>query len=304
MPRVRLMKVKRCKNKKAQKRLFLREQENDDLEHVRAVLEFDEQGCRSRREMKAACLACKAAYRTFFALSTSAASNLRIVLASLQSSNMNSLSNLLLRSSVPCARALTSCHRSRVAAVRVLSAQRSSLSTLTEQTSSHHHSWRSRFSSPVVLLGATAALAALVEHRRRGARAAEAAPAASASALSATEFRPVELVSVEQLTHDTARYRFKLAQETPFALPIASCVVVSLDGVVDEKGAPIVRPYTPVEGAPPGHMDLIIKSYENGKISKRMRALQVSSRSITQRLFLCTFAPRRLLVAPLHTIPT
>ena len=70
------------------------------------------------------------------------------------------------------------------------------------------------------------------------------------------------------------RFTFELPPDTATLLPVASCVVVksspdSSAPLVDAKGKPIIRPYTPISPSDlPGELTFLVKKYEEGKMSK------------------------------------
>ncbi|KAJ3030133.1 UNVERIFIED_CONTAM: NADH-cytochrome b5 reductase [Siphonaria sp. JEL0065] len=84
------------------------------------------------------------------------------------------------------------------------------------------------------------------------------------------QFFDFELVDIQDLTHNTKRFTFKLPEgATHLGLPTASAVVTKFDV---EGGEPIIRPYTPVEDPAKGvtgTFDLIVKKYPNGPSSTR-----------------------------------
>ncbi|BEI96785.1 hypothetical protein CcaverHIS631_0203740 [Cutaneotrichosporon cavernicola] len=94
---------------------------------------------------------------------------------------------------------------------------------------------------------------------------------------------PVKVKAIEHYNDNTAIYELAFtgegADQKTSGLTTASCLVVrSPEGenaVKDDKGKPVIRPYTPV--SPPGHkgsIDLIIKSYPEGNISKWFAGLK------------------------------
>lgn len=74
------------------------------------------------------------------------------------------------------------------------------------------------------------------------------------------------------------RFVFELPQGEASLLPVASCVVVkSADpaDLVDDKGKPIIRPYTPTSHPRlPGEIHFLIKRYDNGNASKHVHSLK------------------------------
>lgn len=72
---------------------------------------------------------------------------------------------------------------------------------------------------------------------------------------------------------------FELPNDEASLIPVASCLVVKAsdpEALVDAKGKPIIRPYTPVSPPDaPGELTLLVKRYENGNMSKYMFSLKV-----------------------------
>ncbi|KAI0640343.1 ferredoxin reductase-like C-terminal NADP-linked domain-containing protein [Trametes polyzona] len=99
------------------------------------------------------------------------------------------------------------------------------------------------------------------------------------SPLDPKNFVDFKLKKVEPYNHNTAKFIFELPPDTASLLPIASCVVVksSADGtpLVDDKGKPIIRPYTPISPSDkPGELTFLVKRYDSGKMSKYIHELQ------------------------------
>ncbi|KZT02097.1 ferredoxin reductase-like protein [Laetiporus sulphureus 93-53] len=100
------------------------------------------------------------------------------------------------------------------------------------------------------------------------------------SPLDPQNFVEFKLKHVEPYNHNTAKYVFELPDGHASLLPIASCVVVksaedSPHPLNDEKGKPIIRPYTPI--SPPeqeGELNFLIKHYDNGRMSKYIYELK------------------------------
>ncbi|KAK6197679.1 hypothetical protein LQW54_010688 [Pestalotiopsis sp. IQ-011] len=91
-------------------------------------------------------------------------------------------------------------------------------------------------------------------------------------------FQDLELKEKTILSHNTAIYRFNLPSPTTIlGLPIGQHISIGAaceqpDGSTKE----IVRSYTPISGDhQPGYIDLLIKSYPTGNISKMMASLNV-----------------------------
>ncbi|RBR11038.1 hypothetical protein FVER53590_08247 [Fusarium verticillioides] len=91
-------------------------------------------------------------------------------------------------------------------------------------------------------------------------------------------FQEFELEEKTIVSHNVAIYRFKLpSPKHILGLPIGQHISIGApcpqpDGTTKE----IVRSYTPISGDhQPGHVDLLIKSYPQGNISKHMASLTV-----------------------------
>ncbi|KAH8673943.1 NADH-cytochrome b5 reductase 1 [Xylariales sp. PMI_506] len=91
-------------------------------------------------------------------------------------------------------------------------------------------------------------------------------------------FQEFELQEKTVLSHNVAIYRFKLpTPRSILGLPIGQHISIGAaieqpDGSTKE----IVRSYTPISGDhQPGYIDLLIKSYPTGNISKHMASLKI-----------------------------
>ncbi|KAJ3023978.1 NADH-cytochrome b5 reductase [Thoreauomyces humboldtii] len=99
-------------------------------------------------------------------------------------------------------------------------------------------------------------------------------------ALDGKTFIPFALKEIEDMNHNTKRFRFALPQgTTELGLPTASAVVTKMvDGVkADGKPNVVIRPYTPVEDPADGYtgtFDMIIKKYPNGPMSTHIWSLK------------------------------
>jgi len=87
------------------------------------------------------------------------------------------------------------------------------------------------------------------------------------------EFTPLVLVSNEKTSHDTHVLRYALPAGTSAALPVASCVSVRgpapADGTAPDADRP-ARPYTPTSKPDDTHLELVVKRYEAGVVSKAL----------------------------------
>ncbi|THH27932.1 hypothetical protein EUX98_g6261 [Antrodiella citrinella] len=100
------------------------------------------------------------------------------------------------------------------------------------------------------------------------------------SPLDPQNFVEFKLKKVEPFNHNTAKYIFELPNGDASLLPVASCVVVksaadAVNAANDDKGKPVIRPYTPVSPADhPGELVFLIKRYEGGEMSQHIHALK------------------------------
>lgn len=104
------------------------------------------------------------------------------------------------------------------------------------------------------------------------------ADAAKASGLTPDAFTDLKLIKKEKLTHNSYMLRFELPGGQPANLPVASCILtkVSMQAPGDEKPKVVVRPYTPVSAPDAaGYLDLVVKAYAQGKMSKHMGDMKV-----------------------------
>ncbi|KAI9009008.1 hypothetical protein CLU79DRAFT_775644 [Phycomyces nitens] len=100
----------------------------------------------------------------------------------------------------------------------------------------------------------------------------------SEPAFNAKEFLSLKLESVEKINHNTSLFRFTLPKADQRAgLHVASCVITRYP-ITKKDGSPgyIIRPYTPTSPEEAeGHVDLIVKSYPDGKMSKHIHDLKI-----------------------------
>ncbi|KAF1941875.1 NADH-cytochrome b5 reductase 3 [Clathrospora elynae] len=99
--------------------------------------------------------------------------------------------------------------------------------------------------------------------------------AAKKTVLNPTEFQDFELEAKTVLSHNTAIYRFKLPTPTSIlGLPIGQHI--SLAATLPDQPKQVVRSYTPITSdEDQGHVDLLIKSYPTGNISKHVASLKI-----------------------------
>ena len=75
-----------------------------------------------------------------------------------------------------------------------------------------------------------------------------------------------ELEKVEPYNHNTSIYHFKLPGDDQVAgMKVASALLVKASdsqACVDDKGKPVIRPYTPISGPDSkGKLELMVKTY-------------------------------------------
>lgn len=94
-------------------------------------------------------------------------------------------------------------------------------------------------------------------------------------ALHPTEFREFQLVEKTTLTHNTAVYRFKLADGQSLGLPIGQHISIA----ANIGGKEIMRSYTPIStNSVKGYFDLLVKAYPQGNISKYISELKLGDK--------------------------
>ncbi|KAL6756716.1 hypothetical protein V8C86DRAFT_2643455 [Haematococcus lacustris] len=99
---------------------------------------------------------------------------------------------------------------------------------------------------------------------------------AKTGALDPQEFKSFVLIEKEKLTHNTLRLRFELPNNQVSGLNVASCLVTKAVMGEGAEAKPVVRPYTPTSAPDArGYMDLVVKVYPTGNMSKHMGNLKV-----------------------------
>jgi cytochrome-b5 reductase len=100
----------------------------------------------------------------------------------------------------------------------------------------------------------------------------------SRKVLKPTEFQEFELKEKKVLSHNTAIYRFKLPRENDIlGLPIGQHI--SLAATIEGQPKEVVRSYTPTSSdQDKGFFDLLIKSYDQGNISKHVANLKIGDK--------------------------
>ncbi|KAK1767166.1 hypothetical protein QBC33DRAFT_539422 [Phialemonium atrogriseum] len=83
-------------------------------------------------------------------------------------------------------------------------------------------------------------------------------------------FVSLKLEEVQNVSHNTKLFRFKLPEDDMVSgLHIASAILTKYQPQGAEK--PVMRPYTPISDEDSkGHMDLLVKRYENGPMSTHL----------------------------------
>ncbi|EPQ32335.1 uncharacterized protein PFL1_00531 [Pseudozyma flocculosa PF-1] len=91
--------------------------------------------------------------------------------------------------------------------------------------------------------------------------------------LNPTEWQKFHLMEKKQLSSNTAKYRFRLPkQNSILGLPIGQHISVQ----ADINGKTVMRSYTPTSSDDDkGFFDLVVKSYEQGNVSKYMAAMKI-----------------------------
>ncbi|KAL1916752.1 uncharacterized protein VTP21DRAFT_5456 [Calcarisporiella thermophila] len=95
-----------------------------------------------------------------------------------------------------------------------------------------------------------------------------------ATILSPERFIELQVTSVEPINHNTSLFRLRLPRPIVAGLPAISCIHVKDDSMQ------IMRPYTPINQCDEtiDHLDLLVKRYENGTMSKSVHLLRPGDR--------------------------
>ena len=96
-------------------------------------------------------------------------------------------------------------------------------------------------------------------------------------ALKPDVFQNFKLIEKKIVSHNVSIYRFALPSPTHIlGLPIGQHMSLAANLQVDGKSKEIMRSYTPISSdEDPGYVDLLIKSYDKGNISKHMTTLDI-----------------------------
>lgn len=91
-------------------------------------------------------------------------------------------------------------------------------------------------------------------------------------------FIDLKLESVEEINHNTKKFRFALPNADDVSgLQIASALLTKYKGPEMEK--PVIRPYTPTSDEDArGYIDLLIKKYPGGAMSTHMHDMKPDQR--------------------------
>ncbi|PVV00138.1 hypothetical protein BB560_005396 [Smittium megazygosporum] len=97
----------------------------------------------------------------------------------------------------------------------------------------------------------------------------------SKTALVPTEFVPFKLAKVTPVSHNTSIFRFKFEDDQTSGLTVASSLVAMIPPKT-EGDKPFTRSYTPItDETTKGYMDLLIKVYPSGTMSRHIHGLKV-----------------------------
>ncbi|KAF2236040.1 NADH-cytochrome b5 reductase [Viridothelium virens] len=91
-------------------------------------------------------------------------------------------------------------------------------------------------------------------------------------------FISLKLDNVENINHNTKKFRFSLPEEDDVSgLKIASALITKYKGPEMEK--PVIRPYTPTSDEDSrGFLDFVIKKYPNGPMSEHLHSMTPGQR--------------------------
>lgn len=101
--------------------------------------------------------------------------------------------------------------------------------------------------------------------------------AGQSTALNKDQFVEFTLKEIKPYNHDSATFVFELPDGKKPGMSTASAVVVKAvgDGLKDDKGKDVIRPYTPVTTPDTaGHMDFLIKKYPGGLMTTYMHSMK------------------------------
>lgn len=85
----------------------------------------------------------------------------------------------------------------------------------------------------------------------------------------------LKLTNIKPVSHDTSIYTFAFPESNQTSGLITASAI--LTKYVTPKGSNVVRPYTPITDVnDKGKFELLVKTYENGKMSKHIKELNVN----------------------------
>ncbi|ORY34058.1 hypothetical protein BCR39DRAFT_491296 [Naematelia encephala] len=86
----------------------------------------------------------------------------------------------------------------------------------------------------------------------------------------------LELESVEQVSHNVKKFRFKLPEGVSAGFPMTSALLAIT--FPSQSWIPVIRPYTPISSpSTPGYLEFMIKRYPSGKSSEHLHSLRPGS---------------------------
>jgi len=91
------------------------------------------------------------------------------------------------------------------------------------------------------------------------------------SGLDPSAFKPLKLAKIDDYNYNSKIFRFELGSESKLNLPVSSFVLTK--ALIDGKD--LMRPYTPIHQDKPGLLNLLIKVYPQGNMSKHIFNLKV-----------------------------
>lgn len=105
----------------------------------------------------------------------------------------------------------------------------------------------------------------------------QAKAAVSGAALNKDQFVEFTLKEIKPYNHDSATLVFELPDGKKPGMNVASAVVVKAvgEGLKDDKGKDVIRPYTPITSPETeGHMDFLVKKYPGGLMTTHMHSMK------------------------------
>ena len=113
------------------------------------------------------------------------------------------------------------------------------------------------------------------------AQAGAAATGSVTGALAKDAFKEFTLKEIKPYNHDSSILVFELPDGTASGLSTASAVLLKAagEGLKGSDGKEVIRPYTPISTPETkGHIDFLIKRYEDGNMSKHATALKTGDK--------------------------